>query len=123
MAAFWRTSCWFFLALALLLCATARPIDAAEPSQPAAKPPGATKPPVNVTLSKETTRITEPLTADGYPDYVEYLNRQLSEGVTPQNNAVVLLWQVVGPQTVSKSKRAEYFRRLGVGSIRRASTW
>ena len=48
-------------------------------------------------ISKETTYITEPLKADGYPNYVAVLNRQYSEGVSPDNNAAVLLWQAIGP--------------------------
>ncbi|MCE9543949.1 MAG: hypothetical protein K8T25_00260 [Planctomycetia bacterium] len=113
MAASSRTLRYLFLAPTILLIATAGRIHAAEP-QPPTNPAAAAKPPVNVTLSKETTRITEPLTAEGYPDYVEYLNRQLSQGVTPQNNAVVLLWRVVGPKEVPATVRAEYFHRLGV---------
>ena len=68
----------------------------------------------NITLAKETTRITGPLTDEGYPDYLEHLNRQYSRGATPENNAVVLLWQVVGPKEVNALLREEYFRRLGV---------
>jgi len=33
---------------------------------------------VLVTISKETTYITEPLRADGYPDYVAALNQRFS---------------------------------------------
>ena len=53
-----------------------------------------------IIVSKKTTYITEPLGRDGLPDYVAYINRQqLSEGVTPENNAAVLIWQAVGPDT------------------------
>ena len=44
-----------------------------------------------IVVSKETTYITEPLRKDGYPDYIRYINDKLSEGVTPDNNAVVLI--------------------------------
>jgi hypothetical protein len=70
-----------------------------------------------VTLSQATTRISEPVLPDGFPDYVEHLNRRQSAGVTPENNAVVLFWQVVGTKEVNEipaSWREEYFRRLGV---------
>ncbi|MGI9519955.1 MAG: hypothetical protein ACR2NP_23070 [Pirellulaceae bacterium] len=43
-----------------------------------------------------TTVISEPVKADGSIDYLKYLNNYLSEGVTPDNNAVVLLVQVLG---------------------------
>ena len=48
-----------------------------------------------VTISKETTYITEPLRADGYPDYVAALNQRFSQGVTPENNAAVLFWILI----------------------------
>jgi hypothetical protein len=35
---------------------------------------------VQVTISKETTYIIEPLTADGYPDYIAALNDRGSQG-------------------------------------------
>lgn len=53
---------------------------------------------VLVTISKETTYITEPLHPDGYPDYVAVLNQQFSEGVTPENNSAVLFLKAVGPK-------------------------
>jgi hypothetical protein len=44
-----------------------------------------------VTLSKETTYITEPLRDDGTPDYALWLNRKHGAGVTPANNAAIPL--------------------------------
>ncbi len=35
---------------------------------------------VLVTISKETTYITEPLRPDGYPDYIAALNQRASKG-------------------------------------------
>ncbi|MCS7303649.1 MAG: hypothetical protein NZ602_00895 [Thermoguttaceae bacterium] len=76
---------------------------------------GAPKPPkVRVTISKETTYITEPLRADGYPDYAAALNQRLAQGVTPENNSAVLFWEAMGPKKIDAKIRAEYFRRLGV---------
>ena len=40
-----------------------------------------------LTISKDTTYITEPLLADGTPDYVGWLNGKCGAGVTPDNNA------------------------------------
>jgi hypothetical protein len=52
-----------------------------------------------ITISRETTRLTSPL-VQGYPDYRGALNAKMAEGVTPENNAAVLLVQVVGvPQS------------------------
>ena len=72
------------------------------------------KPRVLVTISKATTYITEPLRQDGYPDYVAALNQRFSRGVTPQNNAAVLFWKAVGPSSINKKRRAEYFQMLGI---------
>lgn len=104
------------IAILLLLLLPTRLATAAEPTTPAAQgTAAAVKPPqAKVTISKDTTRIMEPLTADGYPDYLEALNRKYSRGVTPENNAVVALWRIMGPNGVSEKIRTEYFARLGI---------
>jgi hypothetical protein len=48
-------------------------------------------------VSPETTYVTGPLRPDGTVDYVAYLNAQQAEGVTPENNAAVLLVDALGP--------------------------
>src|SRR6516225_9670041 len=50
------------------------------------------------TISKETTYVTGPLDKDGYIDYAAALNERLGQGVTPENNANVLLWRAMGLQ-------------------------
>jgi hypothetical protein len=84
----------------------------ADKHQPKTEP--ATKPRVLVTISKETTYITEPLRKDGYPDYVAALNQRLSKGVTPENNAAVPFWKAMGPGKIKKEHRAKFFEMLGV---------
>ena len=80
-----------------------------------AQPTSASTPPkVRVTISKETTYITEPLRPDGYPDYLAALNQRLSQGVTPENNAAVLFWRAMGPKPIPEKIRQEYVRRLGL---------
>jgi hypothetical protein len=71
---------------------------------------------VQVTISKETTVITEPLRKDGYVDYIAALNRILGKDVTPENNALVAFWNAMGPAEVPQKDRTEYFRLLGVKS-------
>jgi hypothetical protein len=56
-----------------------------------------------IELGRETTYVDGPLTPDGYVDYVAVVNAQLSEGVTPENNSVVLLAQEVGPGKIPDS--------------------
>jgi hypothetical protein len=70
------------------------------------------KPPF--TISKETTYLTEPLTEDGYVDYVAAINKRCSEGVTAENNAAVLLLEAIGPKTIKEEMRERYYQMLGV---------
>jgi hypothetical protein len=71
-------------------------------------------PGAHVTISKETTYITEPLRKDGWPDYVAALNQQASKGVTPENNAAVLFWKAMGPAAIGSNCREKYFQMLGI---------
>jgi len=66
------------------------------------------------TISKQTTYLTGPLRAGGLIDYRAALNAECSRGVTPENNAVVLLFHVVTSSDVLGGERAEYFKKLGV---------
>jgi len=69
---------------------------------------------VLVTISKETTYITEPLRPDGYVDYLGALNRRFSEGVTPENNAAVPFLKAMWPADIKPERRGEYCALLGV---------
>ncbi len=80
----------------------------------AVKDAQAEKPRAKITVSKETTFVTEPLREDGYVDYVAALNQAASEGVTPENNAAVLLWQALGPADIPEGGRERFFRLLGI---------
>jgi hypothetical protein len=99
-----------FLCLVAVTCARGD-------ESPAAKAQAA-KAPVAITISKETTFITEPLRKDGYVDYVAALDEKCREGVTPENNAAVLFWQAVGPAELWKESREQHFRRLGMTPLR-----
>ncbi|MCE5303890.1 MAG: hypothetical protein LLF97_12390 [Planctomycetaceae bacterium] len=79
--------------------------DAAQPAKPFTV----------VTVSPRTTHLTEPLRPDGYPDYVAALDQRLGRGVTPDQNAVVLLCRAMGP-IVKPASRVEYFRKLGIAA-------
>lgn len=67
-----------------------------------------------MTVSRETTRIVEPLRKDGYVDYLTALDRRFREGVTVENNAAVLFWRAMGPREINQQQRDEYFKRLGI---------
>jgi type II secretory pathway pseudopilin PulG len=66
------------------------------------------------TISKETTYVTEPLNKDGYPDYARALNQRLRQGVTPKNNANVLIWQALGPHPEGATMPSEFFQWIGI---------
>jgi hypothetical protein len=48
-------------------------------------------------LGKDTTFVVGPLDRDGFIDYEDALNAELGRGITPNQNANVLLIQVFGP--------------------------
>ncbi len=70
-----------------------------------------------VTVSPETTFITGPLREDGTVDYLAALNEMGSKGVTPDNNAAVLLVQVVGPGEIPEAIRERFFKMLGIAPV------
>jgi len=100
------------------LTATVAAMAAEAKSEKSAGEKGSTaaaqKPVVRVTISKETTYITEPLRPDGYPDYVAALNQRASKGVTPENNAAVLFWKAMGPSKIDEKDRKKCFAMLGI---------
>ena len=88
----------------------APPPTPAEPAPPAAEE----KPSVAITISKETTSITEPRAKNGYVDYLRALNQHFGKGVTPENNASALFWKAVGPIEIRPDDRQQYFALLGI---------
>ncbi len=111
--------CCFLAAIALSVlvgCGSQPTADRDHPGGNSNVETGA-KPRVLVTISKETTYITEPLRADGYPDYVAALDRRFSRDVTPENNAAVPFWQAMGPSALDKRDREKYFQMLGIAPL------
>jgi hypothetical protein len=104
------------LAAVVLGAACCSAISAEEP-KPEKSPPTPAWHWPKVVISKETTYFTGPLRPDGGVDYVAALNRRYSEGVTPENNAAVALWQAAGPQCLDKRIRKRYFEMLGVPEL------
>ena len=66
------------------------------------------------TVSKETTYVTEPLDANGYVDYPQALNQRLSQGITPENNANVLIIKALGPRPEGAELAAEFYQWLKI---------
>ncbi len=78
----------------------------------AVQPPKSPK--ILITISKETTYITEPLRKDGYVNYAAALNQRYREGATQENNAAVLFIKAMGPGEINPKHRDEYFKLLGI---------
>ena len=87
--------------LAVSLERSKRPAAKAESPQPQ-------NPHVLITISKQTTFITEPLRKDGYVDYVAALNQRFQAGVTLENNAAVPFLKRHG----ARRSRSEVSRRV-----------
>src|SRR5437763_6090316 len=83
----------------------------------------AKKPRGKFTVSKETTFVTGPLDKDGYIDYVAALNEQLSKGITPENNANVVIFRAFGPHPEGGNMPTEFFKRLGYEPPENAEYW
>ena len=66
------------------------------------------------TISPETTFVTGPLDSQGFVDYETALNELLRKDTKPEENAVVLLWKVLGPKPEGYEVNDRYFQKLGV---------
>jgi hypothetical protein len=113
----WRLILTSPLLVIAVSASAAEPPSSPPASKDTPKTSPAAKPRVLVTVSKATTYITEPLRPDGYPDYLGAMNRRLSQGVTPENNAVVLLWKALGPKGITEDHRQRYFQMLGIAPL------
>ena len=69
-----------------------------------------------LTISEETTFVTGPLDEHGFVDYPTALNERLSKGITPENNANVLIWRALGPHPEKGTMPPRYFQWLGIES-------
>jgi hypothetical protein len=92
--------------------ASERPL--AQPADRAEAKPAPQKRKPHFTVSKETTYVTKPLDADGYIDYAAALHERLHRGVTPDNNAVVLLWKAFGPHPEGAKMPEQFFKWLEI---------
>src|SRR5262245_10735658 len=68
----------------------------------------------NFTVSNETTHVTKRFDAERYIDYATAINDRMSQGITKQNNAAVLIWQVVGPRPTGVTMSSEVFTLSGI---------
>ena len=69
------------------------------------------------TISTKTTFVTRPLDSSGHIDFVAALNERLSRGVTPENNANVAIWKVLGPKPQgTENVPVGFFVKMGMQS-------
>jgi type II secretory pathway pseudopilin PulG len=68
-------------------------------------------------VSPKTTHVSEPLGADGLPDYQQYTLNLYREGVTPENNAAALIWPALWPGELSPKDYAIVAKELGLDHI------
>ncbi|MEM6330761.1 MAG: hypothetical protein AAF790_10975, partial [Planctomycetota bacterium] len=71
-------------------------------------------PPPALVISKQATVITQPLTAEGLPDYEAHLLNRGREGVTPDNNAAVLLVEALWPAEIAPADQPAVLQALGM---------
>jgi type II secretory pathway pseudopilin PulG len=67
-----------------------------------------------IIVSPQTTYITKPLGPDGLPDYEQYVLDLHRDGVTPENNAGVLLLRALWPGELDPSQYAAVVTELGM---------
>ncbi len=70
-----------------------------------------------IRVSKETTYATAPVKSDGMVDFCSAINQHLEASVEPEDNAVVDLLRVFGPQAVPKECDEEFYRWLGIAPL------
>ncbi|MBL8851827.1 MAG: hypothetical protein JNG89_19290 [Planctomycetaceae bacterium] len=67
-----------------------------------------------ITVGPETTVLESPLKADGTVDFVAGLNERVSQGVTPENNAVALLARAYDPRVIADAVSSRYYDLLQI---------
>lgn len=78
------------------------------------QPPKAAAAIAVITVSPETTHFTEPLNDDALVNLAAALNRHYGNGVAPENNAAVVLYEVLGPNPDGARLSDDFFKQLGV---------
>ena len=61
--------------------------------------------------------MSEPLNSDGTVNYLAALNNEYSKGVTPENNAAVLLLRAFGPGELPVGLRDQFLTQLGTPQL------
>lgn len=94
--------------------------QAGEPKQ---QPEETRKPQRRIAISKKTTYLLQPLDAYGYVDYLAALNQMASQGVTPENNAGVLIVRAVGLSSFKAAERVQFCKLLKIEPLPEQGTY
>lgn len=71
--------------------------------------------PVKIEIGPDTTVIDGPLNPDGTVNYVAALDAECAKGITPRNNAAILILRAIGPEEyLPEETRHEILARLEV---------
>jgi hypothetical protein len=70
-----------------------------------------------ITVSRETTWVTEPVDEAGFVVYAEAIRARNSQGVTPENNAAILVWKALGPAEIPQEERERFWRSIGIAPL------
>ena len=76
-----------------------------------------------LTVSRETTVVLGPLNPDGTVNYVAALNQMYGEGVTPENNAAVLLLRAAGPKLFGRGRPRRVLKELGIEALPKSGNY
>jgi hypothetical protein len=68
-------------------------------------------------LGKETTYVTGPLDQEGYIDYEAAINERLRQGIKPETNGNVLLWQAWGPRPQGRRLPERFYQLLEIADL------
>ncbi len=63
-----------------------------------------------ITVSQQTTALTQPLRSDGYVDYVAAVNQMRSEAVDVEDNAALLVLEAWGPKCLDLVDAERFYK-------------
>lgn len=78
---------------------------------------GLFRPDAPIRVSRETTYLTEPLAADGLPDYRAAMLAAMGPAPTPEDNAAVELLQVMWPLGIQATDLPAVCKALGIPDV------
>lgn len=69
--------------------------------------------PAGITVTQEITAVTEPIAADGLPDFAAVVLDLAGRGIAPSENAAIDFWKALGPPDLSPEDRSLFWEEIG----------